>query len=65
MYNTHSGAQVVPGNISKPTKNIYVYGASSDRGVSIWRISTDGVIHMEEGTTTVTHLYTTICYVAS
>lgn len=65
MYNTHSKAQVVPGNISKPTKNIYVYGASSDRGISIWRISTDGVIHMEEGVSSVTHLYTTICYVAS
>lgn len=65
MYNTHSKAQVVPGNISKPTKNIYVYGAASDRGISIWRISTDGVIYMEEGVSSVTHLYTTICYVAS
>ena len=57
--------QVVPNNISKPTKDIYVYGASSGRGVSIWRISTDGIIHLKEGTSSVTHLYTTICYVAS
>ena len=65
MYNTWNGAQVVPDNISKPTEDIYVYGASTGRGVSIWRISTDGIIYMEEGTSSVTHLYTTICYVAS
>ena len=28
MYNTITGNQVVPDNISKPTKNIYVYGGS-------------------------------------
>ena len=65
MYNTWNGAQVVPDNISKPTKDIYVYGAAADRGISIWRISTDGVIYLKEGASSITHLYTTICYVAS
>ena len=65
MYNTYSKAQVVPDNISKPTEDIYVYGASYGRGISIWRISTDGIIYLEEGASSVTHLYTTICYVAS
>lgn len=65
MYNTIIKSQVVPDNISKPTKIIYVQGGSSASGVSAWYISTDGILYMMEGGTSVTHLFTTICYVAS
>lgn len=68
MDNATSGRQVVPNNIAKPTKNIYVVdiqtGNYNNSRNGIYRIAPDGNLYHVDGPDG-QRLYTTICYVAS
>ena len=68
MDNVTSGRQVVPNNIAKPTKNIYVVniqtGDYNNSRNGIYRIAPDGNLYHADGPEG-QKLYTTICYVAS
>lgn len=68
MYDATSGRQVVPNNIAKPTKNIYVVNIQTGNynysRNGVYRIAPDGNLYYVNGSDG-QRLYTTICYVAS
>ena len=68
MDDATSGRQVVPNNIAKPTKNIYVVniqtGSYNYSRNGVYRIAPDGNLYYVNGSDG-QRLYTTICYVAS
>lgn len=63
-----NGLRIVPTNISKPTKDIYVMcaqpGNFSNSRHGKYRVSPDGNLYFVEGVNEM-QIYTTICYVAS
>ena len=57
--------QIIPDNISKPTKRVYIYGGNTGGKDHIWYIDTDGTLHILLGDTVSSQLFTTVCYVVS